>query len=512
MGFAHGQMSLTGTVKQSRTGLPIPGATVKVLAGGSQAMTDADGHFSITGASGIRQLGRSGAPAPGQTGKGLRFRKQAEGPVSVRILDLNGKEQSLVFSGRLASGVWEITPPALAPGAYFCTFESPAAKRSIPFFASPGAGLAQPGRLLSTSGEASQPAVGKRAAETPVDTLLVTKAGFMPVRVPIPTYQQSDLAVLLEDTSSSDADEATWVPDPSWTCFMPAGIPPPSLGDPVFTLTLQIGATHDVGLTKFGKRRQYDIQGGTITGDKITGTAVAGGLDYDLTLSNGSVEVEQIVIFRANNIPILMRNAGIAPSAGENARVVLDFEAPNSSAYTWLHTGKFAATRIVDTVAKTIKMDVFEISKVTAPTKLVTLKDPANVPNQTWECFQLTGGQGATVFTENVTLGTSISIGASKRGSRNIIPISGGTTTGKVVGKILDGGADYQLGGLDARYTLAPNDGEFIIVRNCGANGLVPVFEARVDGPYNFLNENKYLSSAPGVGGGGVSITFYEKK
>jgi hypothetical protein len=81
-----------------------------------------------------------------------------------------------------------------------------------------------------------------------------------------------------------------------------------------------------------------------------------------------------------------------------------------------------------------------------------------------------------------------------------------------VVGKILDGGADYQLSGLDARYTLAPNDGEFIIVRNCGANGLVPVFEARVDGPYAFLNENKYLSSSPSMVGSGVSITFYEKK
>src|SRR5690606_12859275 len=108
--------------------------------------------------------------------------------------------------------------------------------------------------------------------------------------------------------------------------------------------------------------------------------------------------------------------------------------------------------------------------------------------------------------------GASINIGASKRGNRNIIPITGGTTSGRVTGKILNGGADYQLGGLDARYTLAPDDGEFIIVRNCGSGGLVPVFEARVDGPYAFLNENKYLSSGPAVSGSSVSITFYEKK
>ena len=86
------------------------------------------------------------------------------------------------------------------------------------------------------------------------------------------------------------------------------------------------------------------------------------------------------------------------------------------------------------------------------------------------------------------------------------------------MGKILNGGADYQLAGqsgttLDARYTLAPNDGSFIIVRNCGpANGLIPLFEAATDGAYAFLTTGKFLSSAPGAGSGGVSITFSERK
>ena len=128
------------------------------------------------------------------------------------------------------------------------------------------------------------------------------------------------------------------------------------------------------------------------------------------------------------------------------------------------------------------------------------------------------GTQGSEVFTENVTLGSSFSISNAKRGSRNVIPITGGTTTGKVAGKILNGGADYQLAGsggttLDARYTLAPSDGYFIIVRNCGPmSGLVPAFEAAADSPYAFLNTGKFLSSPPGSGSGGVSITFYERK
>jgi hypothetical protein len=118
------------------------------------------------------------------------------------------------------------------------------------------------------------------------------------------------------------------------------------------------------------------------------------------------------------------------------------------------------------------------------------------------------------VFTENVTLGTSLSIANAKRGSRNIIPITGGTTTGKVAGAILNGGADYQLSGsLDAWYTLAPSNTDLILVRNCGPMGnLIPWFETRTDGDYNFLNANTFISSDPGGGSGGVGITFYERK
>ena len=41
---------------------------------------------------------------------------------------------------------------------------------------------------------------------------------------------------------------------------------------------------------------------------------------------------------------------------------------------------------------------------------------------------------------------------------------------------------------------------------------VVPLFEARKEGPFAFLNENNFLSSDPGAGSGGVSITFYERQ
>jgi hypothetical protein len=207
----------------------------------------------------------------------------------------------------------------------------------------------------------------------------------------------------------------------------------------------------------------------------------------------------------------------VAPAGSAEVRVVPDFEVATSSSLAWLNTGKFAGTRTVDAAAKTIELDVYDVSNVAAGDTTVELSDPAGEPQQPWDCSTATGAKGSSVFTENVTLGSSLSIGASKRGTRNIIPITGGTLSGKLTGSIVSGGGDYQLLGsttkLDARYVLAPHDDEFVLVRNCGPLGaLVPLFEARADGPYAFLNANDFVSSDPGTGSGGVSITFYERQ
>jgi len=321
----------------------------------------------------------------------------------------------------------------------------------------------------------------------------------------------------MTNAGSGGGADATLVPDPSWTCGMPDGIPSPTGGTLVFSVSLNVSATHDVGNTQFGKRRQLDVSGGTITGDKLKGSVMTGGLDYELTLSTGAMELEQVLIYKtSDNTNIFVRNCGVAAPGDSVIRVVPDIEAPTSGSYAWLNTTKLVGTRVVE--GDKIKLDIYDVSKVTASSTKVKLQDPSGVPNNPWDCLPGSGSKGDTVLTENVTLGSSFSISNAKRGSRNVIPITGGTTTGKVVGKILNGGADYQLAGssgttLDARYTLAPNDGNFIIVRNCGGgNNLVPLFEAAADGPYKFLNDGKFLSSAPGAGSGGVSITFYERK
>lgn len=510
--FSYGQIDISGIVRDSKTKEPVEGATVKLIGCDSITVTDKNGKFSIFGTSVLKQFHyKSANKSPVVVGKDIFYCQETEEAVQIRILDLSGKEISSVFSGSLGAGTWKIPSQQLSPGTYFYTFRTKNSFNVVRFLSLESGSVNRMGNLKKVSdlSVVKSGALSKRMGQA-VDSLVVDKSGCRTAYLPLDSYYGHDLEILLEDTTSSFSDDMSIIPDKSWDCYMPDGIPSPKNGEHVFSLKLELSAIHDVGVTQFGHRRQFDIKGGTISGNRINGTVITGGLEYELTLSNGSVELEQIVILRVDNTHVLMRNAGVAPIGAKNVRVVLDFEAPNSSSCAWLNSGYFVAERIVDTLAKTVTLEVSDVSHATTSKNSVQIKDPEGVPNQSWDCVTYTGSKGAEVFTENVALGSSISIGNSKRGSRNIIPITGGTTSGRVNGKILPGGADYQLNGLDARYTLAPDNGELIIVRNCGSGTLYPVFETRVDGEFAFLNDNKYVSSQPGMGAGGVSITFYE--
>lgn len=95
------------------------------------------------------------------------------------------------------------------------------------------------------------------------------------------------------------------------------------------------------------------------------------------------------------------------------------------------------------------------------------------------------------------------------------MPITGGIVSGAINGSVLFGGADYQLytGAnvtdiyLDARYTIRADDGELIIVRNCGPLAtivdsnivptLAPSFETRAGSNYSYSNDGRWRSSIP---------------
>ncbi|MDQ1292299.1 MAG: cellulose 1,4-beta-cellobiosidase [Actinomycetota bacterium] len=316
--------------------------------------------------------------------------------------------------------------------------------------------------------------------------------------------------------SAAPVSESTIVPDPSWTCGKPQGLPqPPPGAEPVLRLSLTVGTVHDVGVTQYGQRRVLDVTGGTVRGGRVRGTVLTGGLDLEMTLTGGSVELEELDMLRLDDGTLVyLRTCGVAPAGEETVRIVPDFEVATSGSYAWLGSGSFVGTRTVNLVARTIEIAVYDVSGVSSSANTVRLNDPAGVPNQNWECATGTGTRGASVFSESVSLGASLSVGATKRGTRNVIPITGGTTSGRVQGSVVPGGADYQLMGsgsarLDARYALSTRDGEYVLVRNCGPFGaLVPTFETRAAGPYSFLNTGRFLSSDPQMASGGVGITF----
>jgi hypothetical protein len=310
------------------------------------------------------------------------------------------------------------------------------------------------------------------------------------------------------------------VPHESWSCGLPAGIPNPEDGTLVFQAEMSLDRVADIGRTQYGRRQVAVVKDGTLTGARVTGAVMTGALDFELTLGNGVIEIEQLFVLRTSDGRfIYVRGAGTGPNAGD-VRLVMDFEAPTASEVAWLNSGTYVARRVLNAAARTMTLRVYDVSGVKPPTdagRVVRITKPAGVLSQPWD-YRKAGSsekRGSQLITETVTLSPSQSVGPSKRGPRNIIPITGGDLTGRLTGKVLPGGADYQNftppATIDARYLWQTSDGEIIIVRNGGAFGsLVPTFEVRVDSPYAWLNTGLYLSSNPEMRPGGVGLTFYE--
>jgi len=310
------------------------------------------------------------------------------------------------------------------------------------------------------------------------------------------------------------------IPNKSWPCGMGNGIPVPEHGVPVFEASLKLDQAYDVGRTQYGQRDVLVIQAGTISGERISGSVMPGGLDFQLSFSNGGMEIEQIFVLRTEDGKyIYMRSPGTAADRSD-VRMTPVFEAPNESSYRWLNTGKYAGRRVMNLAAGTMKISVFEISGVAVSpdsSNSVRVTKPADVRDQPWDYRKVSAEEkrGDQLISENVTLGAGQMVGATGKSNRNIIPITGGTLTGRITGKVLAAGADYQNlanpATIDARYLWQTDEGEVIIVRNGGSFGmLAPTFEVRLDSKYLYLNKGLYLSSNPGMGKGGVALTFYE--
>ena len=128
----------------------------------------------------------------------------------------------------------------------------------------------------------------------------------------------------------------------------------------------------------------------------------------------------------------------------------------------------------------------------------------------------------------HVTLGQTFQVGNTGKGTRTVIPITGGTFEGpEIKGEILPGGADYQMQcdgrtEVEAIYCIRTDDGVSIHVRNSGIikmggpGGMyfrcAPKFEAPKDSKYAWMNESLFLCQ-PGMGEpGGINLDIWRVK
>jgi hypothetical protein len=128
----------------------------------------------------------------------------------------------------------------------------------------------------------------------------------------------------------------------------------------------------------------------------------------------------------------------------------------------------------------------------------------------------------------SVDIGEILDIGQTARGHLRVIPIIGGTFTGKAIrGIVVPGGADWntQMGNgishVFAKYTLRTDDGSYISVQNEGylqdnlLDALIkttPQFQADENGKYHWLSQGVYAGSLRGREGGipGVLIQIFK--
>ena len=137
----------------------------------------------------------------------------------------------------------------------------------------------------------------------------------------------------------------------------------------------------------------------------------------------------------------------------------------------------------------------------------------------------LEGSKIETITTIFVQCSAPLEVGQTLDGYLRVIPIVGGTFSGKISGEVVPGGADWSLqkeddiGHVHAKYTLRTDDGALIMIENEGyiqwkdfgrAAKTTPRFACDVNGPYAWLNHGVYTGGLqPGETEGSIIITIY---
>jgi Protein of unknown function (DUF3237) len=145
---------------------------------------------------------------------------------------------------------------------------------------------------------------------------------------------------------------------------------------PLFTITMKLPPTLEMGDTPAGTRRVFTVAGGTFGGDRLRGDVLAqGSSDLLLVRSDGSSQQDVRLLLRtADGALILMTYRGVRHASAEvNARIArgepvapseyylrtAPFFETSSSRYGWLN--KIVSIGIGERTPDGVTYDVFEI-------------------------------------------------------------------------------------------------------------------------------------------------------
>jgi hypothetical protein len=145
---------------------------------------------------------------------------------------------------------------------------------------------------------------------------------------------------------------------------------------PLFTITMQLPPTLELGDTPAGNRRVFTVAGGTFSGDRLRGQVLAqGSSDLLLVRTDGSSQQDVRLILRTDDEAlILMTYRGVRHASAEvNARIAAgELVAPSeyylrtapffetsSSKYAWLNT--IVSVAIGERTRDGVTYEVYEI-------------------------------------------------------------------------------------------------------------------------------------------------------
>ena len=103
----------------------------------------------------------------------------------------------------------------------------------------------------------------------------------------------------------------------------------------------------------------------------------------------------------------------------------------------------------------------------------------------------------------DIEVAEPVEIGETGDGLRRIIPILGGTVSGRIEGEVLRAGADYQLFRVDrptklvAKYAFETVDGDRVYVENVGIRHATPENKRRLRDGEPVPPEEIYMQSTP---------------